>query len=58
MLTVRPRHRQGGLRRPIARPATAQGGGAPRAIPNLNDDQWIWGGTLDQIYQTIQHGIR
>jgi cytochrome c oxidase cbb3-type subunit 3 len=26
--------------------------------PNLNDDDWLWGGTLDQIYQTIQFGIR
>lgn len=26
--------------------------------PNLRDDAWIWGGTLDAIYQTIKHGIR
>jgi cytochrome c oxidase cbb3-type subunit 3 len=26
--------------------------------PNLNDDDWLWGGTLDQIYATLQHGIR
>lgn len=26
--------------------------------PNLNDDEWIWGGTLDSIYTTISHGIR
>ena len=26
--------------------------------PNLNDDEWIWGGTLDAIYTTISHGIR
>ncbi|GHF19545.1 Cbb3-type cytochrome c oxidase subunit [Kordiimonas sediminis] len=27
-------------------------------FPNLNDDDWIWGGTLSDIYQTIKHGIR
>jgi len=26
--------------------------------PNLNDDDWLWGGTLDHIYQTIAHGVR
>lgn len=26
--------------------------------PNLNDDDWIWGGTLEQIHDTIAHGIR
>lgn len=26
--------------------------------PNLNDDEWLWGGTVEQIYQTIQFGIR
>ncbi|MEO1543526.1 MAG: cytochrome-c oxidase, cbb3-type subunit III [Pseudomonadota bacterium] len=26
--------------------------------PNLNDDDWIWGGSLDAIHQTILHGIR
>ena len=33
----------------------AQGG---RGYPNLNDDDWLWGGTLDDIYTTIKHGIR
>ncbi|MGO4841121.1 c-type cytochrome, partial [Rhizobiaceae sp. 2RAB30] len=27
-------------------------------FPNLNDDDWLWGGTPEQIYQTIAHGIR
>ncbi|MCD1263578.1 cytochrome-c oxidase, cbb3-type subunit III [Shinella sumterensis] len=31
-------------------------GGA--GFPNLNDDDWIWGGSVDDIYQTIAHGIR
>ena len=26
--------------------------------PNLNDDEWIWGGTVDAIHETITHGIR
>ena len=31
-------------------------GGA--GYPNLNDDDWLWGGTPDAIYQTLKHGIR
>ncbi len=36
------------------------GSGAQGAAgyPNLNDDSWIWGGTPEQIEQTIAHGIR
>jgi cytochrome c oxidase cbb3-type subunit 3 len=26
--------------------------------PNLNDDEWLWGGTPGEIRQTIAHGIR
>jgi cytochrome c oxidase cbb3-type subunit 3 len=26
--------------------------------PNLNDDEWIWGGTIEDIYTTISHGAR
>ena len=26
--------------------------------PNLNDDAWLWGGTLDAIFHTISHGVR
>ncbi len=26
--------------------------------PNLNDDDWLWGGNLKEIEQTITHGIR
>lgn len=26
--------------------------------PNLNDDAWLWGGSLDDIYHTISHGVR
>ena len=31
--------------------------GSP-GYPNLNDDDWIWGGTLSEIEYTITHGIR
>ena len=31
--------------------------GSP-GFPNLNDDEWLWGGKIDQIYQTIAHGVR
>jgi len=27
-------------------------------FPNLNDDDWLWGGTPEQIQLTIAHGIR
>ena len=26
--------------------------------PNLVDDDWIWGGTIDEIHLTLKHGIR
>ena len=26
--------------------------------PNLNDDEWLWGGSLDEIAKTITHGVR
>ncbi|UCI08774.1 cytochrome-c oxidase, cbb3-type subunit III [Mesorhizobium sp. B1-1-8] len=29
-----------------------------KGFPNLDDDDWLWGGTADQIRQTITHGIR
>jgi cytochrome c oxidase cbb3-type subunit 3 len=34
------------------------GGAGSTGFPNLVDDDWLWGGKLDQIHQTIQHGIR
>jgi len=33
----------------------AQGG---KGYPNLNDDDWLWGGDSEAIYKTIKHGIR
>ncbi|PTM94207.1 cytochrome-c oxidase, cbb3-type subunit III [Mycoplana dimorpha] len=40
--------------------AQCHGSGAAgsKGFPNLNDDDWIWGGSPDEIYQTIAHGIR
>lgn len=29
-----------------------------KGYPNLNDDDWLWKGTISEIYQTISHGIR
>jgi cytochrome c oxidase cbb3-type subunit III len=36
----------------------AGGQGAIGGYPNLLDDAWLWGGSVDDIYQTILHGIR
>ena len=33
----------------------AEGG---NGYPNLNDDDWLWGGNVDAIHTTITHGIR
>lgn len=33
------------------------GAGAP-GYPNLNDDDWLWGGGVEDIYQTLKFGIR
>ena len=34
------------------------GGGAEGGYPNLRDDDWIWGGEIEDIYQTIKYGVR
>ena len=34
------------------------GGGGAKGYPNLNDNDWLWGGTIQQIEQTITFGIR
>jgi cytochrome c oxidase cbb3-type subunit 3 len=39
-------------------PCHGTGAQGSKGFPNLNDDDWLWGGTLDQIYTTIGHGIR
>jgi cytochrome c oxidase cbb3-type subunit III len=39
-------------------PCHRTGGAGAKGYPNLADDDWLWGGTLAAIHQTIQHGIR
>lgn len=39
-------------------PCHGTGGAGAKGYPNLNDDEWIWGGTLDAIHTTLLHGIR
>jgi cytochrome c oxidase cbb3-type subunit 3 len=34
------------------------GAAGGNGYPNLNDDDWLWGGTPEAIYTTLQHGIR
>lgn len=51
-----------GLARPAfgdnCSPCHGAGGGGAKGYPNLNDDSWLWGGTLADIEQTIRFGIR
>ncbi len=39
-------------------PCHGTGAAGAKGYPNLNDDDWLWGGTLAQISQTIQFGAR
>jgi cytochrome c oxidase cbb3-type subunit III len=39
-------------------PCHGAGGGGGKGYPNLNDDDWLWGGKLADIAQTITHGAR
>ena len=39
-------------------PCHGSGGGGATGYPNLNDDDWLWGGTLADVEQTIRHGAR
>jgi len=39
-------------------PCHGAGGGGGRSYPNLNDDDWLWGGKITEIEQTIRHGAR
>lgn len=40
--------------------AQCHGSGAAgfKGYPNLLDDDWLWGGDIENIYLTIRHGIR
>jgi cytochrome c oxidase cbb3-type subunit 3 len=35
-----------------------RGAAGSKAYPNLNDDAWLWGGSLKAIHDTIRFGIR
>jgi len=39
-------------------PCHGSGAAGGEGYPNLNDDDWLWGGSIDAIYQTVAHGIR
>lgn len=39
-------------------PCHGAGGGGSPGYANLTDDDWLWGGKLDQIVQTITYGAR
>jgi cytochrome c oxidase cbb3-type subunit 3 len=39
-------------------PCHGAGGGGAKGYPNLNDNDWLWGGTIDQIEKTIAFGVR
>lgn len=34
------------------------GAAGSKGYPNLNDDDWLWGGDLNAIHLTLTHGIR
>lgn len=34
------------------------GAAGSKGYPNLNDDDWLWGGDIAAIHTTLQHGIR
>ena len=39
-------------------PCHGAGGGGAKGYPNLVDNDWLWGGSLDAIAQPISHGVR
>jgi cytochrome c oxidase cbb3-type subunit 3 len=39
-------------------PCHGAGGGGAKGYPNLNDDDWLWGGSLAEVEHTIRHGAR
>lgn len=34
------------------------GGAGAKGYPTLADDDWLWGGTMEDIHYTVSHGIR
>jgi len=39
-------------------PCHGSGGAGTPTFPVLVDDDWLWGGTLEDIHTTVMHGIR
>ncbi|MHB0953565.1 MAG: cytochrome-c oxidase, cbb3-type subunit III [Allorhizobium sp.] len=39
-------------------PCHGSGAAGGPGYPNLNDDDWLWGGDLESIHTTLAHGIR
>ncbi len=39
-------------------PCHGSGAAGAKGFPNLNDDDWLWGGSIEQIMQTIEFGVR
>jgi len=39
-------------------PCHGSGATGAKGYPNLNDDDWLWGGSIQAIYQTIAFGVR
>ena len=39
-------------------PCHGSGGAGGKGYPNLRDDVWLWGGSLEDIQQTITYGVR
>ena len=39
-------------------PCHGTGGGGAKGYPNLLDDEWLWGGRLEDISLTIRDGVR
>ncbi len=39
-------------------PCHGSGAAGSPGYANLNDDEWLWGGTLEEIYNTIAFGVR
>lgn len=39
-------------------PCHQVGGAGALGYPNLADDDWLWGGRLEDIHKTVLHGIR
>jgi cytochrome c oxidase cbb3-type subunit 3 len=39
-------------------PCHGAGGGGAKGYPNLNDDDWLWGGKIEQLHETIEFGVR